>query len=118
MEKSALRTTLLHGPGQPAGGVKVNEWREKSAKTKLLKSWTTHGVVSGRGTGGSAVAVFAQPITRPGGGMVWADMTLATSSRPVAARILVTLLTRRVVSSLGLQVTFIGSSKKVGQNST
>src|SRR5215471_12960514 len=63
MEKSALKTTLAHGPGQPAGGRNVKNLGEKLLKAMLLKSSTTHGVVSGRGTGGSANAVLADPIT-------------------------------------------------------
>src|SRR5579863_7014411 len=71
MEKSAFKTTLAHGPGQ-AGGVKEKDFGEKSANAMALKSGTTHGVLSGRGTAGSAVAVLADPITSPGGGMVCA----------------------------------------------
>src|SRR6185312_1793640 len=88
MEKSAFKTTLAQGPGQPAGGVNENGLGEKSAKAKLLNSVTTHGVVFGRGTGGSAVAVLAEPITRPGGGIVCAASRLAASIRPANARVL------------------------------
>jgi len=77
MEKSAFRTTLAHGPGQPAGGVKENAWSEKSANTKPVNNGTTQGVVPGRVTGGSAVAVFADPITSPGGGIVCARLAHA-----------------------------------------
>lgn len=69
MLKSASNTTLAHGPGHAAGGVKENNLGEKFAKAILLKSETTHGVVPGRGTGGSAVAVLADPICKPGGGI-------------------------------------------------
>src|ERR1043166_2551805 len=84
MEKSAFNTTFAQGPGQPAGGVKVNGLGLKSAKTSLLKSVTTHGVVSGRGTGGSAVAVLADPITRPGAGMFCAKTNEAAKTKPAA----------------------------------
>jgi hypothetical protein len=60
---------------------------EKSAKAKLLKSVTTQGVVSGRATGGSAVAVLAEPITNPGGGIGWAESAAAASSRQAATNI-------------------------------
>jgi hypothetical protein len=85
MEKSAFKTTLAHGPGH--AGVKENGLGEKSAKAKLLNSVTTQGVVSGRGTGGSAVAVLAEPITSPGGGIGWAEIALAESTRQVATNI-------------------------------
>src|SRR6185437_1532289 len=81
MEKSAFNTTLAHGPGQPAGGVNENSLGEKSAKAILLNSVTTQGVVSGRVIGGSPVAVFPDPMTRPGGGIVWAERAPAASSR-------------------------------------
>src|SRR5260221_2685102 len=83
MEKSAFRTTLAQGPGQSVGGVKENAWREKSAKTKFVNSGTTQGVVAGRVTGGSAVAVLADPICNPGGGIVCARLAqaLATITR-------------------------------------
>src|SRR6266702_7009880 len=77
MEKSAFRTTLAHGPGQPAGGAKENAWSEKSANTNPVNNGTTQGVVAGRVTGGSAVAVFADPITSPGGGIVCARLAHA-----------------------------------------
>src|SRR6185312_1649387 len=82
MEKSAFNTTLAHGPGQPAGGVNENGLGEKSAKATLLNSVTKQGGVSGRVSGGSAVAVFPDPITRPGDGIVWAESAPAASSRP------------------------------------
>ena len=69
MEKSAVKTTLAQGPGQADGGVKVKNFDEKSAKGILENSVTVQGVVSGRGTVGSAVAVFADPICNPGAGM-------------------------------------------------
>src|SRR5581483_5847757 len=87
MEKSAFKTTLAHGPGQSAGGANENGLGEKSAKAKLLNSVTTHGVVLGRGTGGSAVAVLPEPITRPGGGIACAASRLAASRRHANARI-------------------------------
>src|SRR5579871_5051415 len=89
MEKSAFKTTLAHGPGHPAGGVKENGLGEKSAKTKLLNNVTTQGVVAGRGRVGSAVAVLPEPITNPGGGIVWADIALAVSIRQTIANIFV-----------------------------
>jgi hypothetical protein len=60
---------------------------EKSAKAKLLKSVTTHGVVSGRATGGSAVAVLPEPITKPGGGIGWADIAVAANTMQAATNI-------------------------------
>jgi hypothetical protein len=89
MEISAFRTTLAHGPGQPEGGVKENGLGEKSANATLLNKETTQGVVVGRGTVGSAVAVLAEPITSPGGGMVCAEIALVMSMRNVAASIFV-----------------------------
>jgi hypothetical protein len=86
MEKSAFKTTLAHGPGH--AGVKENGLGEKSAKEKLLNSVTTQGVVSGRATGGSAVAVLAEPITNPGGGIGWAEIALAASARQAAMKVL------------------------------
>src|SRR5215472_6880857 len=80
MEKSALKTTLAHGPGQPAGGTNGKNLGEKLLKAMLLKSSTTHGTVSGRGTGGSAVAVLADPITSPGGGIGCAERTDALNT--------------------------------------
>jgi hypothetical protein len=52
---------LAHGAGQPAGGVKLNSFGEKSAKVRPAYSGTTHGVVLGTATGGSATAVFDEP---------------------------------------------------------
>jgi hypothetical protein len=69
MEKSALKTTLAHGPGHPVGGINVKTLGEKLLKAMLLKSAATQGTVSGRGTGGSAVAVLPDPITSPGAGI-------------------------------------------------
>jgi hypothetical protein len=77
---------LAQGPGQPAGGANENGLGEKSAKAKLLNNVTTHGVVFGRGTGGSAVAVLAEPITKPGGGIVCAASRLAASRRHADAK--------------------------------
>jgi hypothetical protein len=85
MEKSAFKTTLAHGPGH--AGVNENGLGEKSAKEKLLNSVTTQGVVSGRAMGGSAVAVLAEPITNPGGGIGWAEIALAASARQAAMNI-------------------------------
>src|SRR5579864_157528 len=85
MEKSAFNITLAHGPGQ--AGVKENGLGEKSAKAKLLNSVTTQGVVLGRATGGSAVAVLPEPITNPGGGIGWAEIALAASNRQAAMNI-------------------------------
>src|SRR3954452_23217088 len=79
-EKSASSTTFAHGPGHDAGGVKVNGLGEKSANWTLEKSCTAQGVVCGRGTGGSAVAVLDEPTT-------WA--------RPGAARLRLMASTRR-----------------------
>src|ERR1700688_1095075 len=58
---SASRTTFAHGRGQAAGGANWYGFGEKSAKLTPVKSGTTHGVVRGRGTGMSAVAVFELP---------------------------------------------------------
>src|SRR4029077_13585945 len=85
MEKSAFKTTLAHGPGH--AGVKENGFGEKSAKAKLLNSVTTQGVVLGRAIGGSAVAVLAEPITSPGGGIGCAEIALAASTRQAATNI-------------------------------
>jgi hypothetical protein len=87
MEISAFRTTLAHGPGQPEGGVKENGLGEKSANATLLNKGTMQGVVLGRGTAGSAVAVLAEPITSPGGGMVCAEIALVMSMRHAIANI-------------------------------
>jgi hypothetical protein len=85
MEKSAFNTTLAHGPGH--AGVNENGLGEKSAKAKLLNSVTTQGVVSGRATGGSAVAVLAEPITNPGGGIGWAEIAVAANTRQATKNI-------------------------------
>jgi len=85
MEKSAFKTTFAHGPGH--AGVKENGLGEKSAKAKLLNSVTTQGVVSGRTTGGSAVAVLAEPITSPGGGIGWAEIAVAANTRQATKNI-------------------------------
>jgi|SRR5882724_1317441 len=90
MEKSAFSTTLAQGPGQSAGGVKENAWSEKSAKVKPLNRVTTQGVVAGRVTGGSAVAVLADPITNPGGGMGCARPAHALAMITMARSVLVT----------------------------
>src|SRR5215467_457425 len=79
MEKSASRTTFAHGPGQDAGGANENNLGEKFAKAILLKSCTTQGVVRGRGTGGSAVAVLGEPICKPGSGMACPELATAAS---------------------------------------
>src|SRR5882724_13720180 len=60
-EKSAASTTLAHGPGHAAGGAKSNSFGVKSANAMPANSGTTHGVVAGTLTGGSAVAVFGEP---------------------------------------------------------
>jgi hypothetical protein len=85
MEKSAFNTTLAHGPGH--AGVNENGLGEKSAKAKLLNSVTTQGVVLGRATGGSAVAVLPEPITSPGGGIGWAEIAAAASTKHAAMNI-------------------------------
>jgi len=85
MEKSAFNTTLAHGPGH--AGVKENGLGEKSAKAKLLNSVTTHGVVTGRAMGGSAVAVLPDPITNPGGGIGWAEVAPAANTKQAATNI-------------------------------
>jgi hypothetical protein len=86
MEKSAFRTTFAHGPGHAAGGVNENGLGEKFAKATLLNSVTTQGTVLGRETGGSAVAVLAEPITNPGEG-ICATSALAASRRQAAVNI-------------------------------
>src|SRR5215475_12528223 len=60
-EKSAASTTFAHGAEQPAGGVKLNGLGVKSANWTPANSGTTHGVVAGTATGGSAVAVLGEP---------------------------------------------------------
>src|SRR5215472_11174503 len=75
MEKSALKTTLAHGPGQPAGGTNGKNLGEKLLKAMLLKSSTTHGTVFGRGTEGSANAVLADPITSADDGVDCSERT-------------------------------------------
>src|SRR5690349_10096270 len=60
---SAVNTTLAQGPGQPAGGVKSKGTGSKLANSALFRSWTTQGVVDGRGISGSAVTVLDEPIT-------------------------------------------------------
>src|SRR5215471_3169204 len=81
MEKSALKTTLAHGPGQPAGGRNVKNLGEKLLKAMLLKSSTTHGTVFGRGIGGSANAVLADPITSPDDGLGFSERTDVVSRK-------------------------------------
>src|SRR6185437_3060895 len=115
MEKSAFNTTFAQGPGQPAGGVKVNGLGLKSAKTSLLKSVTTHGVVSGRGTGGSAVAVLADPITRPGAGMFCAKTNEAAKTKPAATIIFMTGFENELGLLFGWREEFIRASKVSGQ---
>src|SRR4051812_24314165 len=60
-EKSAVSTTLAHGPLQPGGGAKLNSFGEKSANATSANSGTTQGVVAGTAIGGSATAVFGEP---------------------------------------------------------
>src|SRR5579871_2099242 len=68
-EKSPTNTTFDHGPGQFAGGSKVNGMAVNRAgeigrsATKSLNSWTLQGVVLGRAKGASGVAVLPEPIT-------------------------------------------------------
>src|ERR1051326_4256048 len=111
MEKSAFNTTLAHGPGH--AGVKENGLGEKSANAKLLKSVTTQGVVSGRATGGSAVAVFAEPITNPGGGMGCAERAVAANTMQAAANIFAE--DNRLDGTAGAQGTDMTTSKDEGQ---
>src|SRR5215468_7321720 len=85
MPKSASSTTLAHGPGQAAGGVKEKNLGEKLANAILVNRETTHGVVLGRDTGGSAVAVLADPICNPGGG-ICAKLVVAVSNIAKANR--------------------------------
>src|SRR5215469_5015400 len=63
-EKSPSKTTFDQGPGHPVGGAYSNSLGAKSSNLKLLKSCTTHGVVRGRRTNGSAVAVFGESISK------------------------------------------------------
>src|SRR5215831_116943 len=102
MEISAFKMTLAHGPGHPAGGVNENSLGEKSAKARLLNRVTTQGVVLGRAMVGSAVAVFPEPITKPGGGIGWAESALAASIRAAAANI----FAKRMDASLVAQQKF------------
>src|SRR5579864_1153960 len=66
-EKSASSTTFAQGPGQAAGGVYENVFGLKSANCRFENSSTVQGVVGGRGTGGSAVTVFGEPMVGAGG---------------------------------------------------
>src|SRR5579864_9634830 len=59
---SAVKTTFAHGPGQSAGGVKLKGTGSKLSNSALFRSWTMQGVVDGRGTVGSAVTVFEEPM--------------------------------------------------------
>jgi hypothetical protein len=111
MEKSAFKTTLAHGPGH--AGLKENGLGEKSAKAKLLKSVTTQGVVSGRATGGSAVAVLPEPITNPGGGIGWAETALAASTRQAAVNIFTE--ENKMDRIAGAEETSMTTSKDEGQ---
>src|SRR5947207_11957309 len=77
-EKSAASTTFAHGAAHPAGGVKLNGLGEKSANWTPANSGTTHGVVAGTATGGSAVAVLGEPT-------VGAATAAPSSTRPPAA---------------------------------
>src|SRR5882762_10379045 len=86
MEKSASSTTLTHGPGHDKGGVNENGLGEKSAKVKLLNSVTSQGVVSGRVTGGSAVAVLAEPMASPGGGMTCVEAVDVMNAKKAIAK--------------------------------
>src|SRR5690348_5370748 len=115
MEKSAFKTTFCHGPGQSAGGVKVNGLGLKSAKTSLLKSVTTHGIVSGRGTAGSAVAVLADPITRPGTGMLCAKSMEATNKKLAVITIFMTGIENELKFFLNWWEEFIEASRVSGQ---
>src|SRR5215471_1328463 len=62
--KSITRITLAHGPGQFSGGAYWNGLMLKSANSRFEKSWTTQGFSFGCDTGGSAVAVLPEPITK------------------------------------------------------
>src|SRR5215471_9460812 len=99
MEKSALKTTLAHGPGQPAGGRNEKNLGEKLAKAMLLKSSTTHGTVFGRGTGGSANAVLADPITSACDGLDCWERTDVVSKKTTRIDVPTTDL-RRIERSL------------------
>jgi hypothetical protein len=87
MLKSASSTTLAQGPGHAAGGVKENNFGEKSANAMFVNRDTTHGVVAGRGTGGSAVAVFADPICNPAEG-ICAKPLMAVRMSPNITRVM------------------------------
>lgn len=84
MEKSASKTTLAQGPGHCAGGVTEKGFGEKSANVIAVKSGTVQGVVLGLVTGGSAVAVLADPIVKPGAGMLCAATPLAKNNTSAA----------------------------------
>jgi ApbE superfamily uncharacterized protein (UPF0280 family) len=58
-----LKTTFANGPGQPAGGAYENGTPAYCANVALTKSLSTHGLSFGRGTGASAVTVFAEPMS-------------------------------------------------------
>src|SRR4029077_1904758 len=53
----------------------------------LSKSCTTHGTVFGRGTGGSANAVLADPITSPGDGISCAERTHALNKNTAGLKV-------------------------------
>jgi hypothetical protein len=108
MEKSAFKTILAQGPGHPEGGVKENGLGEKSAKAKLLNKVTTQGVVLGRASAGSAVAVLPEPITSPGGGIGWAEIALAASMRLAATNIFA--VKKEKDARLAAQETFMTTS--------
>src|SRR5579862_3023200 len=86
-EKSASSTTFAQGPGQAAGGVYENVFGLKSANCRFENSCTVQGVVGGRGTGGSAVTVFGEPIVGAGGepGSAMAGAAGITNSASVAS---------------------------------
>jgi hypothetical protein len=86
---------------------------EKSAKAKLLNSVTTQGVVLGRAMGGSAVAVLPEPITSPGGGIGWAEIATAASTRPAATNIFTE--ENKMDRTAGAKGTDMTTSKDEGQ---
>src|SRR5271170_1970919 len=82
-EKSPVKITFAQGPGQSAGGVKLNVWLLKSAKAWLVSNVTSQCFVGGRGTRGSAVTSSEVPLVVIGG---YTDaLDWAKSGKTVAA---------------------------------
>src|ERR1700723_1283825 len=88
MEKSAVRMTFDHGPGQSAGGVKLKSLLLKSAKAWSLSRVTSQCLVFGLGMVGSAVASREVPLVM---GVYceawdWAEIGSAIATESIANR--------------------------------